>query len=247
MRLKWHILVVDDDPQIGELIKAYLEQHDYRVSVAKDAIQMRREMKSSQVDLVVLDVMLPGEDGVSVCRRLREQGESVLVIMLSAMGDETDRIVGLEVGADDYLAKPFSPRELLARIKTLERLTVGRLAETRKARAITQQPLLCFASWRLDQNKRQLVPKTGPAIPLSGGEYDLLLAFLENPRRVLTREQLLDITRNREATAFDRTIDVQVGRLRKKIEANPKEPLLIITKRGGGYEFHCDVTVESLS
>ena len=159
------------------------------------------------------------------------------------MGEETDRIVGLEVGADDYLPKPFSPRELLARIKTLERLTAGPMADRRKARQLNRLPIFSFDRWRLDQNKRQLVPDNGLAIPLSTGEYELLLAFLENPKRTLNRDQLLDITRGKQSTPFDRTIDVQVARLRKKIELNPKEPLLIVTVRGGGYQLNAEVEV----
>ena len=245
MLSKWHILVVDDDLQIGELLHDYLQKHDYRVSFAKDSLEMRRQLKNHKIDLIVLDVMMPGEDGLTICRQLREQMHDVLIIMLSAMGAETDRIVGLEVGADDYLPKPFSPRELLARIKTLERLTSGPLADRRKARQLNRLPVFCFDSWKLDQNKRQLVPKSGVAIPLSSGEFELLLAFLENPRRTLTRDQLLDITKGTQSTPFDRTIDVQVGRLRKKIELNPKQPELIVTVRGGGYQFDADVTVES--
>lgn len=243
MLSKWQILVVDDDLQIGELLKDYLQKHDYRVLLAKDAFEMKKQMRHHHIDLIVLDVMLPGEDGLSICRKLREDSQDVLIIMLSAMGDETDRIVGLEVGADDYLPKPFSPRELLARIKTLERLTSGPLADRRKARQLNRLPIFCFDRWRLDQNKRQLVPENGVAIPLSAGEYELLLAFLENPKRTLNRDQLLDITRGKQSNPFDRTIDVQVGRLRKKIEHNPKEPALIITVRGGGYQLDCEVSV----
>jgi len=244
MLSKWHILVVDDDLQIGELIKDYLEKHDYRVSLAQDGVGMRKQLKQHKVDLIVLDIMLPGDDGLSICRRLREEAQDLLIIMLSAMGEETDRIVGLEVGADDYLPKPFSPRELLARIKTLERLTTGPLADRRRARQLNRLPVFCFDRWRLDQNKRQLVPENGVAIPLSTGEYELLLAFLENPRRTLNRDQLLDITRGKQSNPFDRTIDVQVARLRKKIEVNPKEPVLIVTVRGGGYQLNADVVVQ---
>ena len=244
MQLKWHVLVVDDDPEIGKLLSDYLEQHGYRVTVARDGVDMRRKLKERRVDLVVLDIMMPGEDGLSLCRKLREEAEDLLIIMLSAMGEQTDRIVGLEVGADDYIPKPFSPRELLARIKTLERLTLGPLVEQRRKRQINRLPRFRFSSWVLDQNKRQLLPEGGIAIPLSTGEYELLMAFLENPKRTLTRDQLLDITRGRQANPFDRTIDVQVARLRKKIEINPKEPKIIVTVRGGGYQLTADVTPE---
>ena len=242
--MKWHIMVVDDDPQIGELLSDYLKQHGYRVTLARDGLDMRKKLKLARVDLVVLDIMMPGEDGLSICRKLREQAEDLLIIMLSAMGEETDRIVGLEVGADDYIAKPFSPRELLARIKTLERLTLGPLVEQRRKRQINRLPRFRFSNWILDQNKRQLLSTEEVAIPLSTGEYELLMAFLENPKRTLTRDQLLDITRGRQANPFDRTIDVQVARLRKKIEKNPKDPTLIITVRGGGYQLTADVTPE---
>ena len=237
-------MVVDDDPQIGELLSDYLKQHGYRVTLARDGLDMRKKLKLARVDLVVLDIMMPGEDGLSICRKLREQAEDLLIIMLSAMGEETDRIVGLEVGADDYIAKPFSPRELLARIKTLERLTLGPLVEQRRKRQINRLPRFRFSNWILDQNKRQLLSAQEVAIPLSTGEYELLMAFLENPKRTLTRDQLLDITRGRQANPFDRTIDVQVARLRKKIEENPKDPALIITVRGGGYQLTADVTPE---
>ena len=237
-------MVVDDDPQIGELLSDYLKQHGYRVTLVRDGLDMRKKLKLARVDLVVLDIMMPGEDGLSICRKLREQAEDLLIIMLSAMGEETDRIVGLEVGADDYIAKPFSPRELLARIKTLERLTLGPLVEQRRKRQINRLPRFRFSNWILDQNKRQLLSAQEVAIPLSTGEYELLMAFLENPKRTLTRDQLLDITRGRQANPFDRTIDVQVARLRKKIEENPKDPALIITVRGGGYQLTADVTPE---
>lgn len=243
MQTKPHILVVDDDPQIGDLLEDYLQQHGYRVTSVRDGRQMWQALKKYQIDLVVLDVMLPGEDGLSLCRQLREQS-AVIIIMLSAVGQETDRVVGLEVGADDYLAKPFSPRELLARIKALVRRTSGPLAQKRKANQIAQMPNIRFMDWMLDQNKRRLIAPDGVIVPLSSGEYELLLAFLENPKRILSRDQLLDITRGREGAPFDRTIDVQVARLRKKIELDPKDPKIIITVRGGGYQFMAQVSHE---
>lgn len=243
MHNKQHILVVDDDPQIGDLIRDYLEQHGYRVSTAKNGVEMQRILKSTQVDLVVLDIMLPGEDGITLCRKLRETSD-VLIIMLSAVGEEADRVIGLEIGADDYLAKPFSPRELLARIKALMRRTTGKLAQSRKASHLVHMPNLCFLDWQLDRNRRRLLAPDGVTVPLSGGEYELLLAFLEHPKRVLSRDQLLDITRGRQSGPFDRAIDVQVARLRKKIEADSKSPKIIITVRGGGYQFDVDVTTE---
>lgn len=235
-----HILIVDDDPQISELLSEYLTQRGYRISVAGDGLQMRRELKKISPDLVVLDVMLPGEDGISLCRELRKQS-AVPIIMLSAADEESDRVVGLEVGADDYLPKPFSPRELLARIKALLRRASGNLATERQASHLAALPPLTFAGWTLDRNKQQLTTEDKVVIPLSRGEYELLLAFIEHPGRVLSRDQLLDLTREREAEPFDRTIDVQVGRLRKKLEQDPKNPKIIKTVRGGGYQF--DVTV----
>lgn len=235
------ILIVDDDPQIRELLSDYLTQHGYHINVAGDGIQMRRELNKMTPDLIVLDIMLPGEDGFNLCRELR-LNTAVPIIMLSAAGEETDRVVGLEMGADDYLSKPFSPRELLARIKALLRRAVGNWAANRKASHIISLPHLYFTGWILDRNKQQLTAKNdGMVIPLSRGEYELLLAFIEHPRRVLSRDQLLDLTRNREAEPFDRTIDVQVGRLRKKIEKDPKAPEIIVTVRGGGYQFNADV------
>jgi len=240
---KSHILIVDDDPQIGELLSDYLEKHGYRVSLAREGREMHRVLKRANIDLVVLDVMLPGEDGVSLCRRLRETSD-VAIIMLSAAGEETDRVIGLEVGADDYLSKPFSPRELLARIKALSRRSTGQLGQQRKSSHIAKMPNIHFQDWTLDQNRRRLIAPDGMAVPLSSGEYDLLLAFVENPHRTLTRDQLLDLTHGREAMPYDRTIDVQVARLRKKIEKDPKNPVIIMTVRGGGYQFNTNVTTE---
>lgn len=234
--LNIHILVVDDDPQIGDLLSDYLRKHDFRVSVAMDGHAMRRVMKQYSVDLVVLDIMMPGVDGITLCRELRESSD-IPIIMLSAAGDESDRVTGLEAGADDYLAKPFSPRELLARVKALIRRATGPVAEKRQRSRLGRLPLLCFGSWALDQNKRVLVDGKGVSISLSSAEYDLLHAFLERPGQTLTRDQLLDITRGRQASAFDRTIDVQVARLRKKLEEDPKQAKIIVTVRGGGYQF----------
>lgn len=237
-----HILVVDDDPQISELIKEYLEQHGFRVSTAGNGIEMQKVLLRTRIDVVVLDLMMPGEDGLSLCRKLRDTTD-VMIIMVSAMGDEPDRVIGLEMGADDYLAKPFSPRELLARIKALIRRQSA-ASENKKARHLVELPNILFKEWTLDRNRRRLIAPDQVTIPLSTGEYDLLLAFLENPRRVLTRDQLLDLTRGRESGPFDRSIDVQVARLRKKIEENPKNPCVILTVRGGGYQFDSDVRLE---
>lgn len=240
MSQKPNILIVDDDPQICDLLADYLSKHGYRVCVAKNGREMYREMEKVKMDLVVLDVMLPGDDGLILCRKLRETSD-VSIIMLSAVAEETDRIVGLEVGADDYLSKPFSPRELLARIKALLRRSAGAVKSGRHVQKVATIPNICFLSWALDCNRRRLIAPDDVTVPLSSGEYELLLAFVENPKRTLTRDQLLDLTQGREATAFDRSIDVQVARLRKKIERDPKHPRIIITVRGGGYQFDTDV------
>ena len=228
-----HILVVDDDKEIRELLARFLAKHGLRVSVAADGRAMAGALNDWRIDLVVLDIMLPGQDGLTMCRNLRAGNSALPIIMLTAMGEETDRIVGLEMGADDYLAKPFNPRELLARIKAVLRRAEGR-SDTGAADG---GPMLGFAGWGLDVEKRELHSPDGVMVPLSGGEFELLTAFATHPGRVLSRDQLLDLARGREAQPFDRSIDVQVSRLRRKIEADPRQPKLIKTVRGGGYMF----------
>jgi two-component system OmpR family response regulator len=230
-----HILVVDDDREIRDLISRFLVKHGLRVTTARDGVEMMRILDAAAIDLVVLDLMLPGEDGLSLCRRLRATA-SLPVIMLTAMGEDTDRIVGLEMGADDYLPKPFNPRELLARIKAVLR-RVNALGA-----AAPKGDIAKFDGWTLDLGARRLNSPQGDEVELSTGEYDLLLAFATHPRRVLSRDQLLDLARGRSAAPFDRSIDIQVMRLRRKIEADPKEPRLIKTVRGGGYMFAAEVT-----
>ena len=234
-----HLLVVDDDREIRSLLSQFLTRHGFRVTGAKDGVEMMRTLDTARVDLIVLDLMMPGEDGLSLCRRLRATPETAQtpVIMLTAMGEETDRIVGLEMGADDYLAKPFSPRELLARIKAVLRRASGPPA----AGGATGKTL-AFEGWTLDLAKRELRSPDGVLVQLSAGEYDLLVAFVEHPQRVLTRDQLLDLARGRSAVPFDRSIDVQVSRLRRKIEPDPADPAMIKTVRGGGYLFTPAVT-----
>ena len=231
-----HLLVVDDDREIRSLVAQFLTKHGYRVTGVRDGAEMMRTLDGARVDLIVLDLMLPGEDGLSLCRRLRAapQTAQTPVIMLTAMGEETDRIVGLEMGADDYLAKPFSPRELLARIKAVLRRVSAPPVAGAPAAAGT---VLRFEGWSLDLTKRELRSPDGVLVQLSAGEYDLLVAFVEHPQRVLTRDQLLDLARGRSAVPFDRSIDVQVSRLRRKIEPDPADPTLIKTVRGGGYLF----------
>ncbi|MGE0746173.1 MAG: response regulator [Rhodospirillales bacterium] len=231
-----HILVVDDDREIRDLVARYLRRHELRVDTAADGRAMFRMLETGRFDLVVLDLMLPGEDGLSLCRRLRANS-TLPVIMLTAMGEEPDRIVGLEMGADDYMAKPFSPRELLARIRTVLRRAGGAPAPADAADGAVYE----FAGWRLDTARRSLTAPDGALVTLTGGEYELLLAFVDRPNRVLTRDQLLDLTRGRDAAAFDRAVDVQLSRLRRKVEADPKTPELIKTVRGGGYVLSCEV------
>ncbi|ATL98221.1 DNA-binding response regulator [Aeromonas piscicola] len=232
-----HILVVDDHGEIRDLLKRFLEQHGLRVSCARDGKEMKRLLEEREFDLLVLDLMMPGEDGLTLCRELRAKS-SLPIIMLTAMGEETDRIIGLEMGADDYLAKPFNPRELLARIKAVMRRT--QVEPQPAPETLTRD--LRFDRWLLDINRRELVDEEGVGLSLSTAEFDLLRVFLERPQRVLSRDQLLDLARGREAVAFDRAIDTLVSRLRRKLERDPKNPELIKTIWGGGYLFAADVT-----
>ena len=231
-----HILIVDDHREIRDALVKYLEKNGMRATSAANAIAMDAALKVGQFDLIVLDVMMPGEDGLSVCRRLRAAGP-MPILMLTALGDETDRIVGLEVGADDYLPKPFNPRELLARIKAILRrsdraeVTGGSLGGHR----------LAFDRWVLDSDRRTLTDTDGAEVALTTAEFRLLTVFLERPRYVLSRDQLLDLTSGRAAQVFDRTIDNQISRLRRKIEADPAKPALIATVWGGGYSLATDV------
>jgi two-component system OmpR family response regulator len=231
-----HILVVDDDREIRDLLGRFLTKQGYRVTTVQDGKEMRRAIADWAIDLVILDLMLPGEDGLSLCRDLRTKSQ-IPVIMLTMMGEETDRIVGLEMGADDYLPKPFNPRELLARMKAVMRRAKGASAPLPAA----DRKVLSFAGWNLDIGRRVLQSPNKLVVDLSAGEFDLLTAFAEHPQRVLTRDQLLDLTHGRAEAPFDRSIDMQVSRLRRKIEANPKEPVLIKTVRGGGYVFTANV------
>ena len=232
-----HILVVDDHLDIREPLAKYLETHGLRATAADSAATARRVLKDSAIDLVILDVMMPGEDGLSLCRHLRETTR-LPVILLTAMTEETDRIVGLEMGADDYVSKPFNPRELLARIKAVLRRTNSLPPEPETL----NQDRIEFAPWVLDIKRRELIGEDGVSSPLSTAEFNLLRAFLTHPGRVLNRDQLLDLTQARSADVFDRTIDNQVSRLRKKIEIDPKNPEIIQTVWGGGYMFAAEVT-----
>ena len=228
-----HLLIVEDDGEMRLLVSRLLREAGFRVSGARDGREMFEVLANAAapVDLVVLDIMLPGASGLDLCRRLRAQS-AVPVIMLTARGDETDRVVGLEMGADDYVAKPFAPREFVARVRAVlrrARADLGREAAARRLR---------FAGWTLDVKARELLSPAGAVVDLSGAEYDLLLAFLEHPQRVLTREQLMEVAKRRMSVeASDRAVDVQVSRLRRKIEPDGESPPIIKTVRGSGYVF----------
>ncbi|MGH7056012.1 MAG: response regulator [Stellaceae bacterium] len=227
-----HILIVDDQKEIGDVVQEYLSGEGYRVSTARDGTQMRQVLTQSPADLIILDLMLPGEDGLTLARALREES-NVGIIMLTGRGETVDRIIGLEMGADDYLPKPFHLRELLARVKTVLRRVQTRSGE-KPASARSQAR---FAGWHLDLASRELWSPAGQEVQLTTGEFDLLAAFVANANQVLTRDRLLDLARNREAGPFDRTIDVQVGRLRRKLEDDSQHPAMIKTVRGSGYIF----------
>lgn len=229
-----HILIVDDDREIRDLLSDFLHKHGFIAETAADGEQMSRSLTNTNIDLIVLDLMLPGEDGLSLCRNLRATS-TIPIIMLTAVNEDMDRIIGLEMGADDYITKPFNPRELLARIKAvLRREAYAQQSETHRNTTAT---LLAFEDWTLNISKRELRTKSGTLMSLTAGEFDLLVAFAEHPQRVLTRDQLLEHTKGYSAIPFDRSIDVQLSRLRRKIEPNPKDPTLIKTVRGGGYLF----------
>lgn len=225
-----HILVVDDDREIRELLARFLEKHRMRITAVRDAREARRAWTNGHYQMVVLDLMLPGESGLDFARWLRTQSD-VPVVMLTAMGEETDRIIGLELGADDYVPKPFNPRELLARIRAVLR-RVGDPADRRNDNSSRN---LQFAGWTLEPARRRLLNPEGVEVPLTGGEYDLLLALAERANRVLTRDMLLDLLRGRQAGPFDRAIDVAISRLRRKLEDDGRNAQLIKTVRGGGY------------
>jgi two-component system, OmpR family, response regulator len=236
-----HILVVDDDREIRELVSTYLTKNGLRVSVAQGGRHMRSILDVTPVDLIVLDIMMPGEDGLSLCRELRAgKHKLVPILMLTARDDETDRVLGLEMGADDYLTKPFASRELLARIKSVLRRTrmlPPNLQITEAAQILT------FGRWRLDTTARHLVDQDGTVVALSGAEYRLLRAFVDHPQRVLNRDQLLNLTQGREADLFDRSIDLLVSRVRQRLGDDAREPSFIKTVRSEGYVFAVPVEI----
>lgn len=239
-----HLLLVDDDRQLLALLAPYLEQAGYRVSTALNGPQMRRCLAAGPpVDLVVLDLMLPGDDGLALCRDLRDRGPaSPPVLMLTARSDEADRILGLEMGADDYLCKPFASRELLARIRAVLRRTRAlppNLQPVQRPGGAARERR--FGDWRVDTVARSLHDGQGTLVPLTGAEYRLLQVLLDHPQRVLSRDQLLGLTQGREAEAFDRSIDLLVSRLRRRLREDPREPRWIKTVRNGGYVFCAEV------
>jgi two-component system, OmpR family, response regulator len=231
-----HILIVDDDADIRQLLSQFLCQHNFKVSLAGDGRDMQLKLQRNDIDLIVLDVMLPGASGTQLCQQLRRD-TNIPIIMLTAVDEEVERILALEMGADDYLGKPFNPRELLARIKAVLRRTDVKAVDKNPEQAVCYQ----FDRWLLDTGKRHLMLDNDIEVMLSSGEYALLLAFVERPQRVLSRDLLLDITKNREAGPYDRSIDIQISRLRHKIEESPKKPQLLKTVRGGGYVLTTDV------
>lgn len=226
------IAVVEDDAEIRALVAGLLSREGFEVAACPDGAELDRVMARRRVDLVLLDLMMPGEDGLSICRRLRAAGDTP-VLMVTAKSDDIDRVVGLELGADDYIGKPFNPRELLARVRAI-------LRRTRAIHRIAANPpaaVFRFAGWTLDSGSRALSDPSGRPVDLTGGEFDLLMAFLTHPQRVLSRDQLLDWTRGRSAEPYDRAVDVQLSRLRRKLGDRSEAPTFIRTVRGGGYLF----------
>jgi two-component system, OmpR family, response regulator len=232
MSVSPHVLIVEDDRQISRLVARYLESNDYRVSIAADGREMERALGCSRIDLIVLDLMLPGEDGLSLCRRLRESSQ-IPIVVLTAKGEDVDRIVGLEMGADDYLVKPFNPRELLARIRAVMR----RVAVVAAGPAGRAARVFGFLGWQLDCAMRELISPQGTQIAITGAEFDLLQVMCERHGRVLSRQQLLDLTQGRNPGPLERSVDILVSRLRRKIEADPQHPDIIKTVRPIGYLF----------
>jgi two-component system OmpR family response regulator len=228
-----HVAVVEDDPEIRSLVGGLLSGEGFEVFLCEGAGELGDALARHRVDLVVLDLMLAGEDGLSICRRLRSGPANIPVLMVTAKGDDLDRIIGLEVGADDYLPKPFNPRELLARVRAILRRT----REPPRASASGTTEVYTFAGWRLDVGSRALHDSNGRLVELTGGEFDLLVALLQHPQRVLSRDQLLDWTRGRSAMPFDRTIDVQLSRLRRRLNDGSGSSSMVKTVRGGGYLF----------
>ena len=235
-----HILIVDDDRDIRTLLAEYLAGNGLRTLTATNGAEMRKVLEESRVDLIVLDLTLPGEDGLTLCRNLRATS-NIPVIMLTARGEPLDRILGLEMGADDYLAKPFEPRELFARIRSVLRRTQALPPNMAQPDAAAMR----FANWTLDLTARHLVNRDGVVVALSGAEFRLLKVFLDHPNRVLNRDQLLELTQGRESDPFDRSVDIQISRLRQKLGDDARTPAIIKTVRNEGYVLSTTVTTES--
>ncbi len=241
-----HILIVDDDRAIRQLLADYLEKQGLRCTAAADGREMKAALETHRIDLVVLDLMMPGEDGLTLCRNLRASGgphANTPILMLTARGEDMDRIIGLEMGADDYLAKPFVPRELFARIRAVLRRTRA-LPPNLDATPPANARLLRFAHWCLDTVNRHLVDAEGTVVALSGAEYRMLAVFLSHPQKVLSRDQLMELTQGREADVFDRSIDLLVSRLRQRLGDNAREPAIIKTVRNEGYVLAAEVVAE---
>jgi two-component system OmpR family response regulator len=234
-----HILVTDDDPQIRALLEEYLAENGLRVSVASSGEEMSKILNDEAIDLIVLDLRLAGEDGMAIARSVRDQS-SIPIVMLTGVRDEADRVMGLEIGADDYLTKPFSPRELLARIRTVLRRTKSGTLGAARQREIRAYR---FAEFELNLRTRRLRRGNSGNIILTNGEFNLLAALLAAPERILTRDQLLEASRVYDNEVYDRAIDIQVLRLRRKIEPDPSQPQFIVTERGAGYIFSAPVEV----
>jgi two-component system, OmpR family, response regulator len=230
------LLIVDDDEDIRSLLQRFFQRNGFDTDTAASGAEMDTRFARATYDLVILDVMLPDEDGFSLCKRLRAAGKTP-IIMVTGVVEATDRVVGLELGADDYVTKPFDARELLARVRAVLRRSDSPSAKP----AVDHSPTLCFSGWRLDIVRRELRSSDFTLTPLSGGEFELLVAFAQHPQRILTREQLIDLSRGPAHEAFDRSIDVQVSRLRRKIEEDPSDPEIIRTVRNVGYMFNTRV------
>jgi len=236
-----HILVVDDDPLIRSLLSRYLAGEGFRVSEAIDGAGVRAALSRDSVHAVLLDLVMPGEDGLSLARQIRQRS-NVPILMLTGKGELIDRVVGLESGADDYITKPFELRELLARIRAVLRRTSQQPLSEPPSSPAAPDEILSFDGWSLDLIRRELRDASGGAVALTAGEFELLRVFASNPNRVLSRDRLIELVKGRDWASFDRAIDTQVGRLRKKIEADPANPTLVKTVRGGGYIFAASVT-----
>ena len=231
MNTKTHILIIDDDKHIREPLAKYLNKNGMRCSVACNAKEMDKQFSGTSVDLIILDIMMPGEDGFSICRRLQKSSKTP-IILLTAMTEETDRIVGLELGADDYVTKPFNPRELLARIKS-----VLRRSQMLPPKQVKRRGHVAFNGWSFNFSQREVTGPDGVVVRLSSGEHLLLVSLIEHAGMTLSREQLLELTKGRETQLFDRSVDNQISRLRRKLEKDVKNPRIILTEWGGGYQF----------